>query len=468
MALMLRCFLCTSANATTILELNNDCLLEVFKHLDLLSLCTVADVCNRFRQNAKVCFQHSKKRDLNLTNDFKSDGDPMPKFILKSSKILRHFAAYLIRLEFDSIMARHWKKKHKTICRRKILELVIRYCSRTLTELSFLQIVVEDEMVGEMRPLLERLEKLSIRFCIIGQAFLDSLPLWSPELRELELLLFCPWEGPVLRYDVLKSHKKLMKISLNHAHHIQNDDIEEMLKCNPQITKIQLVTCRGINHQIFRSIAYHALNVEILVFRGISLGREDAQYFAEMKNLKSLTFDFTHSPLLNILYAFQQIVAANIPLKNLCLQEMRDSDNIIMSMVIDEILKLKELEELTVKNSQGLTEYHVNKFSKYLPKLRDLRITLYFRSYFTLDKITKWIRNADKLEILYYTMRRDDRTYPTLIVDSDICKQWVEIVEKRCGTANLLLSLNSIRCEARLTPADRSQMENSRLNLQFH
>lgn len=74
------------ADATTILKLNDDCLSEVFKHLDLQSLCAVADVCNRFRQNAKVCFEHSETKELKYNF---SKGDPVSKLILKMAKILR-------------------------------------------------------------------------------------------------------------------------------------------------------------------------------------------------------------------------------------------------------------------------------------------------------------------------------------------------------------------------------------------
>lgn len=41
---------------TLISDLGDDCLLGVFKHLDLSDLCTVADVCSRFRLNARNHF----------------------------------------------------------------------------------------------------------------------------------------------------------------------------------------------------------------------------------------------------------------------------------------------------------------------------------------------------------------------------------------------------------------------------
>lgn len=68
------------ADATAILDLNDDCLLQTFKHLGLLSLCDIADVRNRFRENAKECFKYSKKTKLCIVDDITSDGDTVHQF----------------------------------------------------------------------------------------------------------------------------------------------------------------------------------------------------------------------------------------------------------------------------------------------------------------------------------------------------------------------------------------------------
>lgn len=52
----------TSTSNVVILDLD-DCLQEVFKHLDLRDLCTAADVCRRFRQNAQSYFASPEFKD---------------------------------------------------------------------------------------------------------------------------------------------------------------------------------------------------------------------------------------------------------------------------------------------------------------------------------------------------------------------------------------------------------------------
>lgn len=171
----------TSTDATVILDMNDKFFVEVFKYLKLPDLCTVAEVCRRFRQNAKACFECSKKTDLILVEDIKSDGDSVDQIVFKTSKVLRYFGAYFKKFDGDdfrhSCVETYWIGKTQAECQRRILELLIRYCSGTLTELTIFAINVKDEMVPLIKPLLEGLQILKIKFIRTGQEFLDTLPL---------------------------------------------------------------------------------------------------------------------------------------------------------------------------------------------------------------------------------------------------------------------------------------------------
>lgn len=132
-------------NATTILALNDDCFLEVCQYLDLLDFCAVAEVCHRFRQNAKACFAHSKKKNLNVKNDIikhKNHRYSFNQVISKISKILRNFGGFISKFEEKSMACAHhdfedigwsyrWKPEEKFIwraiyVRSIIIELLVR------------------------------------------------------------------------------------------------------------------------------------------------------------------------------------------------------------------------------------------------------------------------------------------------------------------------------------------------------
>lgn len=88
---------------------------------------------------------------------------------------------------------------------------------------------------------------------VLGQVFLDKLPFWTPELRELKLLILM--EIIELRFDGLKNYRNLVKVSFQHADGLKINDVEELLKCNPKLKEIQLWGCWYIDHRIFGVIA---------------------------------------------------------------------------------------------------------------------------------------------------------------------------------------------------------------------
>lgn len=104
----------------------------------------------------------------------------------------------------------------------------------------------------------------------------------------------------------------MAKIPLWNVNDLTNNDIEEMVKHNPQLNKIALNFCRKLDRQILRSIEF--LHVSDTVF-----GRQEAQHSGQFRNMKSLKIH-TWDPLINSKYiklVIQQLTAAKIPLKSL-------------------------------------------------------------------------------------------------------------------------------------------------------
>lgn len=258
-----------STNVTSVLALNDDYFLEVFKWLDLMDLCAVAGVCTRFRKNVKLCFEYSKKKNLNLRFDFVSDGDSVNIFLLKTSKILRHFGVFLNKFDDEAhwISQEHWCMDEGYRCRRRIMKLVTRYCSGTLIQLSLFAPSITDNSMRMMKPLLEFLQTLEMRHLAIGQSFLDMLA-ECPKLRELKLSIGVERfrAKKKLKFDRLFSLKNLVKISLTTFWDLQNSDIDELLHHNLQMKEIELEYCQKLDCHIFRSIANHTPNVEKLFF----------------------------------------------------------------------------------------------------------------------------------------------------------------------------------------------------------
>lgn len=85
-----------SHSNTTIADLNDDCLSEVFIHLDLEVLCVVADVCVQFRENARECYRRTQEKQLYLARK-----DFQPSKLLQTALLLRNFGSYFTELSME-------------------------------------------------------------------------------------------------------------------------------------------------------------------------------------------------------------------------------------------------------------------------------------------------------------------------------------------------------------------------------
>lgn len=128
----------TSASSTSILDLNDDCLREVFGELELSDLCTTADVCTRFRLIAQESFKASDHRKLKLNALCRND-DNQQNRLHQIAKFLRHFGAFVESMDANGS---HNYGLHQ-INDNRIVELISRYCSASLTKLKLDNFVTE-------------------------------------------------------------------------------------------------------------------------------------------------------------------------------------------------------------------------------------------------------------------------------------------------------------------------------------
>lgn len=446
----------SSTDPPNILILNNDCLLEVFGHLNLVDLCVVADVCSRFRQNAILSFVYSKKTNLNLWCDISIDRLPVHQFVLKTSRILRHLGRYFTKInEFQAclwnIKNQNGYVKSRALCARKIFYLVTKYCSGTLSELRFNHIELDEEIMPVAMPLLGCLHTLDLYQCRIDQVFLDLLPQWASNLRELKLRLSVT-QPKKLQFDCLHHpFEHLVNISLM-ADDLHNNDFDEMLKHNPNMKKIEISDSENLDGRIFRSIVNHAPEVEFLSTTNFLLQPGDAFYFGQMSKLQTLKlgFDGMNPNLEHILPVIRQIVAANIQLKRLYLDTI--DFNRYANELVEEVLKFKKLEILFIREFLGgLTKYHLRNFYTHSTELRELRLFLSFVP--SLEFISQTIRTASKLKILFISSSKE--TDEKICVDLGTHKTWTEIVGKRRDKTNLFVLLNEPWYTTNMTPLPR-------------
>lgn len=158
---------------TYLLDLNDDCLLEIFsvKSLDSMDLCSLAETCLRFQQICRRIFPKDLK--INIRGDricveFRNRvGNNEPLRHIET--ILKNFGTVVQRISFSSLTA------STEVRSNYLLNLIAKYCVGTLRSLTLDDIKISDVLAFKMQPIFKRLELLDIRFGSIdfGNSFTE-------------------------------------------------------------------------------------------------------------------------------------------------------------------------------------------------------------------------------------------------------------------------------------------------------
>lgn len=428
-----------TSSKTTILDLNSDCMLEVFKYLDLKDLCATGDVCRHFRENAQNYFALPKfKKDIleivcapypqlvmSRRDNFsvekmrviELEGMSFNKKLLHISRVLRIFGVSVRSIKLYE--GRRCDGDNLPKCNRFILNLIGRYCSGTLIELDLYQCDLTGEIEKTMRPLLLHLERLIICECKYSKLFGQMLSMWSPELRGLQF----SYDLSHLNYDqkfskgmrlddiLCRSFPKLTWISFRSICGKKTYNIEKFLKLNPQLKKIGLVNCSSIRGNIFQSIATHVPHIEAMeIDRVFKFNDSNLKYCGQfncLNTLKLCTMGYKkcrpldHAFIPSILH---EIHVAKIALKHLHVYAAKNIDDKNFERteeVIDAILKLKTLESLWLLQVPELRTSHILDICKQLSELSNLKLECN-ELMMSEEVLLEIVKTAHKLQSLQY------------------------------------------------------------------
>lgn len=281
-----------------ITALNNRCLQECFRrissHQDFLN---VANVCQRFRANARACFPPTSLtiEPFQSCLYFRIESEDCliqkQKFwMLESnmpSKHLGHFLCTfgdLIRtIEFDALWCDAVSPNFD-----KYFAKVEEYCAKTLKELSF-YIFKRIINVGKA---FERLEILKIHYCSI----IDIEPL--PNLKVLDLRYMYERTNLVRSSTIDKifqqNFPQLKVLILDEIYQLNDQLITDFQALNPQLHTLQVSYCGSVTTSILDGIGARLPNLEhlTLIFEESGLStktvNEHWRQIGEIENLKSL------------------------------------------------------------------------------------------------------------------------------------------------------------------------------------
>lgn len=491
----------STGSTTTLSDLNDDCLLELFKYLDLSDLCAVADVCSRFRQNSTIAYVHSKYKRFHLPASIHRDGDSQQQILSKFSKVLHLFGrsmnAFVADIKIFKCncgkklrpnysqnffeMLIHYcraifngfkftEKTESSVCncdeesrtkyQRKVVELLVQHCSGTLKKVLFYkEFNLTDETILEMRPLLEGLQE----FAYVGasELLLKMLPLWSPELRELKLFSV-PELNSKENYWRFNGLKNLASIHFRGIHDLNNDDVEEILKSNPQLERIRIHNCANVDYcSILQVIAKHAPEVKSLtilntVFYTGELYDLNTEFFGGFKNLEALWLNFGLG-VSNLELVIWEITSANSTLKHLNIECFGVTNP---ELFVGGILNLKELKVLELTDVIGLTATDICSICRYSSEVR-LKVDVILNG----ENLMQLIENAENLTSLTITYLSISLPRWSNKIEINVDEKMVLLFETRSKREKLKIQLDR-RLYSLNIPPDLARLHQNTLQVE--
>lgn len=457
------------SSETTILHLNDDCLLGVFEYFDSRDLYSVANVCTRFRENAQIQYLYSK---FNNAYEVRVDSPHgLLEKLLKVERFLRSFGVCIktIDLMYSKVLHFDNYARHPAMVYiNQIFKLLNRYCcGGALTKLMIDgSIFMTDDINCLVRPIFQHLQILKLRECQLSKSFASELSQWAPNLRELECSYIIGPNVPITNRKRFFGNTetprfpKLERLSINAVPSVNNKHIQRFLKWNPQLKHIELFHCSGVNEDTFRSIAKYVPKIETILYCATKPRIYDFEHFGHFSNLKSLRLKFSGKRWKNLNLAFFNMMAvlyeidmANIPLEHLRLENIVVIEHDAFINAISNLKKLKTLGLISIAKSDE-RNFNIVEICKRLTELTEIYFLRRENSghpyYFTRDSacrlsaadLLEMIRNAKKLEILCIVGYNSSKE----VINSDTYEEMLTISETERDTEAPLKIILSDRC----------------------
>lgn len=398
----------TVTNATTFLDLNDDCLFEVFKHVNVVDLSAISDVCNRLRRTAHAYFERSKLKNFEFPPVFeipkgRRNRVTVDLMVSETCKVLRKFGASIVsfidtnKLSRDKVLEMNDESQKKY--RSKCMEYLVKYCGANLIELSLTSFELPDEVT--MRPLLKNVQKLELCCCKNADQLLKALPVRYPQLRELALLCMN------LRSERLHMRfEKLTKMCIRFCD-VGYNDIKEFLERNSQLKEFDYFSKSYPDNLIPQYICSYVTETIETLNLGFGYQSHVSPYLSNalrrLRNLKSVTLsDQNLKPNEKcLLPMICGIVAANIPLKTLkididhgCIGYISDAN-----LLANKISAIKTLETLELRSERCLQVHHIHQICKKLTKLSELVLDVGALSALNIVDIVRFAKKLQWLTI---------------------------------------------------------------------
>lgn len=266
----------TNQTGTYLLDVNDDCLYEIFSHksLSIMDLCSVAETCTRLKDVATIIFAKSYKtcqfNDLSLNTIHE-----MRRMLLNFGSSITDLTigpSYDFERQFDGMSAR-------------VLDLVIRCCSKSLESLRLKDYEISDHLIGKLRPMFGKLKLLHIEDGYIngdGKQLLAS----CKSLVELKVINL---ENDEIGMIFENKFPKLESFKYQKNYEDYEDyDLETFVSQHKGLKAFSMGNYQADCSTLFPVLAKNCLDLEKLIITGGHSSDSAHDYVTALKSLLAL------------------------------------------------------------------------------------------------------------------------------------------------------------------------------------
>lgn len=363
--------------------LNDDCIVEIFEFLPLYDLCNVAEVCQRFRDNAQKAFRlHHTSFN---TSELSKAGDVVfaRTDMIMAEKLFRLFGYFIHELKVEGRFLK------TTAEQETIMFLATKYCIslafKTLT-LDKIRMDVEMRWIFPLLDMFARLPALELHSCRLNAdfgRFLSICQISSIQVYSLQ----GSWEWMNFTFWYVR-RMMLMEIWLPES------AMTEFIKLNGHLQTL-IIHQSNLSSEIFKNVADHMPNLQGFSFVGSNprdpKTRKNVLRLASLKSLTKLSLNCGRFSLKNLI---DELSKVSRPISELdisfgsadmeLLEKLHNFKSSLTNLqlrrvnmknvsLVDVVKKIPELNELDV-DIRDIVANDIIKMLPFAEKLTKLRI----------------------------------------------------------------------------------------------
>lgn len=259
----------------TILDLNEDCLIHIYKFLPINELCTIRETCKHFEMIAGIYFSRKYKTMVVNWAFLSSTSAPL---------VLRNFGRLIEQMSITDAST------VSSLNQNRIFQWIDRYCPN-LTILKCQQLHIDACTIRKCSRLFSQLEKIVITFSESSPnhyIILETLMIYGNNVKELQLdnvNIIGNNSSMGQTYPNLVSFTVKQRCSLN----FECDSWKMFIKRNPQLKTLRFINSGVLNTKFFQYICDHLPNLEYFTCANIAnLIKTQSISLSKMKKLKKL------------------------------------------------------------------------------------------------------------------------------------------------------------------------------------